>query len=154
MQSSCTVCMISVTLTFPYLWFQGVYTNPVLWDCHLWNVCDGSCMWLCKCTNYLQSFLPCHPIAMLKWIFDFWYLNSDFTSDQIREYSSYGRRQQNFQFLENVCRFSIYYSATRNWTQDFWLETPVLYHWAVTINPLHSSIMLPHSSTALLRRDS
>ena len=58
-----------------------------------------------------------------------------------------------------VCRFSNYL-VTRNWTQDTWHESPVLYHRAVTTkqlhctsphNPLRNS-MLPRSSTELLLR--
>ena len=152
MQCSCTVCMISVTLTSPpYLWLQGVYTNLVLWDGHLWNVCDSSCMWLCKCTS-CNNFCHVRIVPFSFCIYssaeiniDFCCSNSGFPSDQIFEYSSYSRHQQNFPFFGDIFIFMdllftdsaiIYNSVTRNWTQDTWRESPVLYHWAVTTKQL------------------
>ena len=148
MQCSCTYDLCDSDITSLYLCLQGGYTTPVFWDSHLW---DSSCMWLCKCTS-CNNFCHVRIVPFSFCIYssaeiniDFCCSNSGFPSDQIFEYSSYSRHQQNFPFLGDVFIFMdllftdsaiTYNSVTRNWTQDIWLESPVLYHWAVTTKQL------------------
>ena len=101
MQCSCTYDLCDSDITSLYLCLQGGYTTPVFWDRHLW---DSSCMWLCKCTS-CNNFCHVRIVPFSFCIYssaeiniDFCYSNSGFPSDQIFEYSSYSRRQQNFHF--------------------------------------------------------